>query len=94
MSTRNLSFSIGEYYHIYNRGTDKRVIFVDASDRERFIKLLFVANGTNPFVFRDFNIGVPYVKIDRGEPILAIGAYCLMPNHFHILVRETHENGI
>ncbi len=94
MSTRRITFSVGEYYHIYNRGTDKRVIFMDDSDRKRFIKLLFVANGSKPFVFRDFPIGVPYVDINRGEPVLAIGAYCLMPNHFHILVKEINENGI
>ncbi len=67
---------------------------MDDSDSKRFIKLLFVANGSKPFVFRDFPIGVPYVDIDRGEPVLAIGAYCLMPNHFHILAKETNENGI
>ena len=94
MSTRNIDFSIGEYYHIYNRGTDKRNIFLDDNDRKRFIKLLFIANGTKPFVFRDFPIGVPYVEIDRGDSLIAIGAYCLMLNHFHVLVREKNENGI
>ncbi|MCX6747703.1 MAG: transposase [Candidatus Nomurabacteria bacterium] len=94
MSTRNFSFSVGEYYHIYNRGTDKRDIFLDNSDRDRFIKLLFVANGTNPFVFRDFPIGLPYVEFDRGQSIVDIGAYVLMPNHFHILIKETTQNGI
>ena len=94
MSTRTLDFSVDEYYHVYNRGTDKRDIFLDDADRNRFIKLLFIANGTNPFVFRDFPIGVPYVEIDRGELITSIGAYCLMSNHFHILLKETSEDGI
>lgn len=94
MSTRNIAFSVGEYYHIYNRGTDKRVIFLDEADKKRFIKLLFVANGTQPFVFRDFPIGLPYVKFERGDTITAIGAYCLMPNHFHILIKETTEHGV
>jgi len=94
MTTRDFSFSVDEYYHIYNRGTDKRIIFLDDDDKERFIKLLFIANGTEPFVFRDFPIGLPYVEIDRGEVFVAIGAYCLMPNHFHILVREKTEGGI
>lgn len=94
MATRNLSFSVGEYYHIYNRGTDKRDIFLDKADKDRFIKLLFVANGTNPFVFRDFPIGLPYVEFDRGEQLASIGAYCLMPNHFHILLKENNDGGI
>lgn len=94
MSTRNLSFSIGEYYHIFNRGTDKRDIFLDEEDKKRFIKLLFVANGTTPFIFRDFPIGLPYVEFDRGEPIVAIGTYVLMKNHFHLLIKETTEQGV
>lgn len=94
MATRTISFSIGEYYHVYNRGTDKRVVFLNDDDRERFVKLLFVANGSNPFVFREFPIGLPYVEIERGEPLVAIGAYCLMQNHFHILIKETTEGGI
>lgn len=94
MSQRRVSFSVGEYYHIYNRGTDKREIFLDEMDKKRFTKLLFVANGSNPFVFRDFPIGLPYVEFERGETITAIGAYCLMPNHFHLVVRETTECGI
>ena len=36
MTTRNIKISIGEYYHIYNRGTDKRDIFMDKDDYERF----------------------------------------------------------
>ena len=94
MATRSMNFSLGEFYHIYNRGTDKRDIFLDNDDMDRFIKLLFVANGTKPFVFREFPIGLPYVEFERGEEITSIGAYCLMTNHFHILVKETDEGGI
>ena len=94
MTTRNLTFSVEEYYHIYNRGTDKRDIFCDEDDKKRFIKLLYLANGTKPFVFRDLPIGVPYVNIDKGEPIVAIGAYVLMGNHFHLLIKELQEGGI
>lgn len=94
MSTRPIKFSIGEYYHIYSRGTDKRDIFLDDKDRERFVKLLFLANGSTPFIFREIPIGVPYVKFNRGNPLASLGAYCLMPNHFHILIKETGEKGI
>lgn len=93
MATRNFSFSIDEYYHLYNRGVDKRDIFLDDEDRKRFVKLLFIANGSTPFVFRDLPIGLPYVAFERGDMLVAIGAYCLMTNHFHILVKETMERG-
>ena len=85
---------MGEYYHIYNRGTDRRDVFLDDEDRQRFVKLLFVANGTNSFVFRDFPKGLHYTDFKRGNPLTAIGAFCLMDNHFHILAKETTENGI
>ena len=39
---RKISFAIGEYYHIYNRGVEKRNIFTNDSDYKRFNKLLFV----------------------------------------------------
>lgn len=90
---RHLDFSEGEYYHLYNRGTERRDIFMDDYDRQRFRKLLYVANGDKSFKFRDIQ-NKSFSKIDRGEPLTAIGAYVLMPNHFHLLVRETTEDGI
>ncbi|MBI2120388.1 MAG: transposase [Parcubacteria group bacterium] len=90
---RKFSFSVDEYYHIYNRGTDKRLVFLDNADRDRFVRLLFVSNSTKPVVFRNIK-HLPYSDIDKGDSIVAIGAYCLMPNHFHLLVRETMSGGI
>ena len=90
---RNIEFSEGEYYHVYNRGVEKREIFLDDRDRRRFMRLLFVANGTKPFKFREIQ-DKSYSTIDRGDALTAIGAYCLMPNHFHILAKETSEGGI
>ncbi len=37
---------------------------------------------------------MPLDKIERGETLVDIGAYCLMPNHFHLLIKEKQENGI
>ena len=90
---RKLQFAIGEYYHVYSRGVEKRNIFHSDADRMRFIKLLFLANNTKQFVFRDVE-HLALKDIDRGDGLVAIGAYCLMPNHFHILVKPTAENGL
>jgi len=90
---RVIEFSLGEYYHIYNRGVDKRIIFLDNCDKDRFQKLLFLCNASMPANFRDVQ-GVPYALIKRGSPVVAIGAYCLMDNHFHILLKEIEEGGI
>ena len=90
---RKFNFSIGEFYHVYNRGTEKRLIFLDKSDYQRFEKLLYLCNSENGIVFRDIPVGEIY-EYDRGDTIVGIGAYCLMPNHFHLLLYEKKEGGI
>lgn len=89
---RKFDFSIGEYYHIYNRGTDKRTIFLDDEDSQRFLKLLYLCNSQKNIVFRDISINDAY-EYERADTLVDVGAYCLMLNHFHILVREKIENG-
>jgi putative transposase len=84
--------SEGEYYHLYNRGVEKRDIFLTQDDRNRFKRLLYLANGTERFIFRDIE-DKELKEIGRGEPLVAIAAWVLMPNHFHILVREVVEGG-
>lgn len=84
--------SEGEYYHLYNRGVEKRNIFLTQEDRNRFKRLLYVANSTGSFIYRDIE-KKELKNIDRGEPLVAIAAWVLMPNHFHILVKEITEGG-
>ncbi|KKR70530.1 MAG: hypothetical protein UU13_C0004G0026 [Candidatus Nomurabacteria bacterium GW2011_GWB1_40_7] len=95
MSIRKVSFAPGEYYHLYNRGNSKQKIFNDAEDYWHFITLLYTCNSENNF--RTFLVkrseGDPYLW-ERGERIVEIGAYCLMPNHFHLLTTEKDKNGI
>ena len=93
MAIRKNSFAKDEYYHLYSRGVDKRTIFLDSQDEKRFIRLLFLCNGSVPIIYRDIK-ELPLVSVEKGECVTAIGAYCLMPNHFHLLVRETTEGGI
>ncbi|HEY4501129.1 MAG TPA: transposase [Candidatus Paceibacterota bacterium] len=84
--------SEGEYYHLYNRGVEKRNVFLTREDRNRFKRLLYLANGTEHFVYRDVE-SKELKDIDRGKILVAIGAWVLMPNHFHILVKEIKERG-
>src|SRR3989338_2651048 len=94
--SRNLEFSQGEYYHIYNRGTEKRAIFTKKSDYERFIALLYLANGTSAVHISNHQGSTLMTLLDlnRGDPLIEIGAYCLMPNHFHLIVRESEKGGV
>jgi putative transposase len=94
-------FITGEYYHLYNRGIDKRNIFKLERDYERFMMLLYICNSTNELAFRLDNLinhlHKDYKEImilDRGKPLVSIGAWCLMTNHFHLLVRQEVDGGI
>lgn len=92
MSIRKVDFSIGEYYHLYNRGNSKQKIFLDDEDYNHFIKLLYLCNSRKSITFRDISKNT--YDFDREETLVYIGAYCLIPNHFHLLIKEKVENGI
>ena len=93
---RKTKFSNDNYYHIYNRGTDKRQIFLDNSDYARFIHYLYEFNDKK----FDRNISR---KIERGSASFIQGpraylweivAFCLMPNHFHLILKQLKDDGI
>lgn len=90
---RKFNFAVDEFYHLYNRGNNKGLIFNTDVDRKRFQQLLYLCNSTEPVVFKTVQ-GSPLDEVDVQESLVDIGAYCLMPNHFHLLVRERVEGGI
>lgn len=92
MSIRKVNFIKGEYYHIYNRGNSKQKIFRDKQDYEYFLYLLFLSNKKKKFKISFLESDV--YKTKRESQVVAIGAYCLMPNHFHILITEINKEGI
>lgn len=95
--SRSFSFAEGEFYHLFNRGVEKRIVFINEKDKSRFQKLLYLCNGTEVVHFsevKDLVKGNMIYKIERGKPLVALGAYCLMSNHFHLLVLEHKPNGI
>ena len=71
-------FEFGEWYHCFSRGVDKRDVFENEYDAERFLMILYSANGTESVGL--YNIEKPELKkvfeTDRGKPIVAIGGYC------------------
>jgi len=92
MAVRKISFAPGEFYHLYNRGNSKQVIFQDTQDYNRFLALLYAVNTTQNIIFR--LVSDEMYKFNRNQLLVSIGAYCLMPNHFHLVLGETSENGI
>lgn len=85
-----------EFYHIYNRGCDKRDIFLKNRDYRRFQLTFYYYQFENPkprfskFAKSDFK----NFKPDDTKKLVEILCYCLMPNHFHFLVKQLKDNGI
>ncbi len=84
-----------ELYHVFNRGTDKRSIFLDKKNYERFIVNLILFNTQRQPIsnLSRYNIKSACKKIPD-DPLVKIHAFCLLPNHFHLLLEPLIENGI
>jgi len=104
---RKVKFSPGNIYHIYNRGIEKRNIFLSDNDRWRFLQGLLLFNdqktATN-ILYRlerdkkmlNFKVLRNYLnnEADERRPLVRIMLDCLRPNHFHLLLEEVLENGV
>lgn len=107
MPTLTREFIIGDIYHLFNRGVEKRQIFMDESDRFRFVFCLYECNDANFVImrnrindrlFRKNYIGDTYVNLPafqtKREMLVEIIAFVLMPNHYHLIVRPLVEGGV
>lgn len=97
------NFIAGNIYHVINRGVDKRPIVMDDEDRFRFIHDLFEFNDTKPinngtYLFHQNPkvIARPYIEVERKprEFLVEILAFCLMPNHYHLLLRPRFDGAV
>lgn len=99
---RKIKFLNGEYYHVYNRGVDKRNIFMDEKDYLRFL-----------ISMKEFNVLYPVESLYRlnqirnnkrftdiqanrrgSASIVKIICYNILPNHYHFLLQQLNDNGI
>lgn len=94
MPYRLTSFVNDSYYHLFNRGVEKRIIFSNEHDYQRFLETLYYYQFSGPkpqfstrnrFKIKDFR---------NNSKIVEIISYCLMPNHFHFLVKQLRDKGI
>lgn len=89
-------FARGNYYHVYNRGNNKEIIFHEPLDFEQFLKRLKLSLGipTTPLpLYKDKQnrtLSIQPLPINA----FSILAYCLMPNHFHFLIRQNSDIGL
>lgn len=89
------------FHHIYNRGNDKMNIFLDENDYYSFLGLLeenilgkkeyfFPKTFVSPLTSSHM-IGKKYVRKLLPTGSFELVCFCLMPNHFHLLVRQVKE---
>ena len=86
-----------EHYHIFSRGVEKRKIFLNIKDYRRFVALLYIMNQNTSFRMIDFlrnNTLEGIFNEKREKTLVSILGYCLMPNHFHLILYEHTEGGI
>mgnify|MGYP003387401981 CR=1 FL=1 len=97
---RDAPFAVGETYHIFNRGAHKLEIFKTPHDYDRFLILLHLANSSQPLVVRDIlnryrgESSVIYREEKIDKSLVDVLGYTLMPNHFHLVMRQKAEEGI
>lgn len=102
---RKIAFANGEYYHIYNRGMDKRKVFNNARDYERFSLSMNLLNDENDGLmieWRDYKKSNPNAKLDdflklgfrKRDTLVELIAYCLNPNHYHFILKQVKEKGV
>jgi len=94
---RKTKFSSGEYYHIFNRGVDKREIFSDNNDLARFFQSMSEFNTKEPIgsifenSFRDSALGG---RAAKSKKLVNFICFCLNPNHYHFVLEQVADNGI
>lgn len=85
-------FSPGSYYHIYNRGANKQDIFRDNKDYQVYTKILAYyllhPNGTAQSILARLHDSNKVTNLVIEPPCWTLLAYCLMPNHFHFMIRQ------
>ncbi len=99
---RKVPLIAGEAYHVFNRGAHKQAIFTCEDDYTRFLGLLYLSNHKDPIVVRDiiekskhrgrFSGEIFSEPVDKS--LVDVLGYCLMPNHFHLILRQRSEAGI
>ncbi len=80
----------GAYYHLYNRGVDKGLIFREDKDYKTFLsylKFYLSLQGESSQL-------PPSKKLKNYFGEIELLCYCLMPNHFHLFVKQNSEHGI
>ena len=82
------------YYHIYNRGVEKRLIFQDREDYTKFLYLLKVYLSPPEKLQKEFPLLKNNLVQNNLNHEIKLLCFCLMPNHYHLLVKQNAKNSI
>lgn len=93
---RKTAFADGEYYHIYNRGVDKRDIFMNQLDFGRFLQSMDEFNAEDPIGSIYENAFLKDLAKDKTKKkkLVNIICYCLNPNHYHFILEQLMDRGV
>ena len=90
MSLRFGDQNIGEFYHVFNRGNNKRPTFLDREDIDFFFKHMNMLNSTLPIAYVRSNYGCDF----SSKKLVEIYAYAILENHFHMILKQLKPDGI
>lgn len=102
---RKHQFAENEFYHVYNRGTEKRKIFLDDADYFRFLLSMRLMNDEKDglmFLWKNYHPKFPNATVDeflrsnlkKQKPLVEFICYSLIPNHIHFMMRQVAEKGV
>lgn len=92
---RRISFANGQIYHLYNRGVEKRNIFLDKIDLKRFVDSVELFNDIEPAgSFYERGLLIKKGKNKKPKKLVKIICFAFNPNHYHLLVEQMVEKGI
>jgi len=96
--TSSQQFNNDSIWHIYNRGVERKDVFLQTADYLRFILNLYEFNDSAPALNLGYHLDKSPIEVrlqyPRKEQLVDILAFCLMPNHYHLMVQQRVENGI
>ena len=82
------------YYHIFNRGVEKRTVFLTGHDYKRFLNTLIYYQIEESNVKFSSRSLLNIISAQNSKKQVEIIGYCLMPNHYHLLLKQNIDNGI
>ncbi|MEX1027146.1 MAG: transposase [Candidatus Paceibacterota bacterium] len=105
MATRKVPLAINEFYHVYQRGINKQPIFELDEDKTRFLLPILASQSlkriANPSLLslryiktRSFGFTQPIADDIATNRVVSLVSFCVMPNHFHIILQQLEDGGI